>query len=161
MISRVWLTVVKRRIALGVLCAVAVGASIYAARRTPVRDFTLDVRAVDAAPAVKVLTPEPEPGFTPFTLQPKLINVAEVERLLQQFYPPLLRDAGIGGRAILWFYIDETGRVLETKVHESSGYEALDAAAVRVAERLRFTPGKNRDKAVPVWVQLPIAFTSK
>jgi TonB family protein len=163
MIARVWLTVVKRRIALGVLGVGGAAALVFAARTFEVRSFTEEAGAEPARVADFAVRPEPgmQPVFTPFTVEPKLNNQPEVLRALQRYYPPLLRDAGIGGRVVMWFYIDETGRVLKTQLHESSGYEALDLAAQRVAETLRFTPGKNRDKAVPVWVQLPIAFTSK
>jgi TonB family protein len=89
------------------------------------------------------------------------MNQPQVELALRQFYPPLLRDAGIGGRAVMWFFIDETGTVVKTQVNESSGYEALDAAASRVAAQMKFSPAKNRDKVVQVWVQIPITFTSK
>jgi protein TonB len=89
------------------------------------------------------------------------VNLSDVERSLQRNYPPLLRDAGIGGRAVLWFHIDENGNVVKTQLNESSGYEALDAAAARVASTMRFTSAKNRDKAVQVWVQIPITFTSR
>ncbi|MCY3548791.1 MAG: M56 family metallopeptidase [Gemmatimonadetes bacterium] len=102
-----------------------------------------------------------EPVFTPYTVMPDYVNAAEIQRALQREYPPLLRDAGIGGTAIVWFFIDETGIVRNQVVHESSGHAALDEAALRVAPVFRFTPALNRDRAVPVWVQLPITFTTE
>jgi protein TonB len=70
----------------------------------------------------------------------------------------MLRDAGVGGTAILWFFINEQGVVTQTQVFESSGYPALDQAATEVASIMRFSPALNRDEAVPVWVQIPIEF---
>ena len=58
----------------------------------------------------------------------------------------------------MWFFIDENGVVQNQVVKVSSGHQALDAAALRVAPVFRFTPALNRDKAVPVWVSLPITF---
>lgn len=101
------------------------------------------------------------PTFTPFTVEPRLRNHAEVERALQRNYPALLRDAGIGGKALVWFFIDEDGKVLRTQLRESSGYEALDQAAIQVANVMQFSPAKNRDKLVQVWVSIPITFSSK
>ena len=98
------------------------------------------------------------PEFTPMTMAPRLENPGEVSRLLQRFYPPLLRDAGIGGTVSVWFYIDTDGRVVRTLVNESSGYADLDAAALKVADRMAFSPAWNRDKRVPVWVSLPVVF---
>ncbi len=101
------------------------------------------------------------PVFTPYTVAPDYTNGAEVMRALEREYPPLLRDAGIGGTTIVWFFIDEQGTVRNQRVNETSGHTALDDAALRVAPVFKFTPALNRDKAVPVWVQLPITFTTK
>ncbi|MDE2980725.1 MAG: energy transducer TonB [Gemmatimonadota bacterium] len=101
------------------------------------------------------------PVFTPYTVKPDYTNGAEVMRALEREYPPLLRDAGIGGTTLVWFFIDEQGIVRNQQVQESSGHTALDEAALRVAPVFKFTPALNRDKAVPVWVQLPITFTTK
>jgi len=100
------------------------------------------------------------PVFTPYTVKPDYINAAEVRAALEREYPPLLRDAGIGGTVIVWFFIDEEGVVRNEVVQTTSGHQALDEAALRVAPVFRFTPALNRDQAVPVWVQLPITFTT-
>jgi protein TonB len=101
---------------------------------------------------------ETGPAFTPFTLAPTLTNRAEVGDALTREYPPLLRDAGIGGRVLVWFFIDENGAVQGNRLVETSGHAALDEAALKVASVMRFTAAKNRDKNVPVWVQIPITF---
>lgn len=101
------------------------------------------------------------PTFTPMTVAPQLENQPEVQRALTRNYPPILRDAGIGGRATVWFFIDENGRVVKTQLNESSGYEQLDQAAMQVAEVMQFSPAWNRDKKVQVWVSIPIAFESR
>jgi TonB family protein len=101
------------------------------------------------------------PVFTPMTQPPALRNGPEVERALQRAYPADMRDAGIGGQTIMWFYIDETGDVVQTKVHTSSGHAELDEAASMVARIMRFAPAKNRDRIVPVWVQIPITFSAR
>jgi len=101
------------------------------------------------------------PQFTPFETAPTLQNRGDVERLLRSEYPAMLRDAGIGGSADVWFFINETGAVQEIQLKKSSGYDALDAAALKVAKQMRFSAAKNRDKPVPVWVSLEIEFTSR
>ena len=77
---------------------------------------------------------------------------------LEKYYPPLLRDAGIGGTVNVWFFIDTEGRVVNTQINESSGYDAFDQAALKVADLMEFTPAYNRDKKVPVWVALDVTF---
>lgn len=98
------------------------------------------------------------PTFTPFTVAPSLQNLTEVQRALVREYPTVLRDAGIGGTVTVWFFIDEDGRVQQTRIDQSSGYEGLDQAALNVAQVYRFSPALNRENRVPVWVSLPITF---
>jgi protein TonB len=101
------------------------------------------------------------PTFTPFTVRPDIKNRDAVSRAMEREYPPLLRDAGIGGTVTVWFFIDENGTVQRTLVNESSGHKALDDAAIKVADIIEFTPALNRDKRVPVWISLPITFTTR
>jgi len=98
------------------------------------------------------------PTFTPYTVRPEVKNRREVEEALAMKYPVLLRDAGIGGTAMVWIFIDEEGKVVRTQVQTSSGFPALDEAALKVADIIQFTPALNRDKRVPVWIALPITF---
>jgi protein TonB len=130
-------------------------------------DITIAPTTFDDNP-VENLPPPPDaagegdiganPTFTPYTVAPDITNRSEVIRALEREYPPLLRDAGIGGTAQIWFFIDENGRVQDTRIQQSSGHSQLDQAALRVADIMRFTPALNRDKKVPVWVAFPITF---
>jgi periplasmic protein TonB len=134
-------------------------------------DITIAPTTFDANP-IENLPPPPTasagaddisraPTFTPMTVRPELQNTREVQRALERNYPPLLRDAGIGGTPVVWFFIDENGRVLRTQLSRSSGYDALDAAAIQVANQMQFSPALNRDKRVQVWVEIPIVFTAR
>lgn len=98
------------------------------------------------------------PTFTPFTVAPSILNRNDVVGAMEAEYPPLLRDAGIGGTVKVYFFIDAEGRVQDTRIDESSGHPALDDAAMRVASVYRFSPALNRDEKVPVWVSFPITF---
>ena len=98
------------------------------------------------------------PVFTPMTVRPELRNRDEVVAALMREYPSILRDAGVGGQVVVWFFISETGQVLERRVSQSSGHQQLDDAALKVADIYRFTPALNRDQTVQVWIQLPITF---
>ena len=53
------------------------------------------------------------PTFTPYTVRPDIKNRDAVARALEREYPPLLRDAGIGGTVQVWFFIDEQGKVVK------------------------------------------------
>lgn len=101
------------------------------------------------------------PTFTPFSVRPDLVNERDVQRALEREYPPILRDAGIGGTTNVHFFIDTEGVVQSVLVAQSSGHEALDSAALRVARIFRFTPALNEDEVVPVWIAIPITFQTR
>ena len=101
------------------------------------------------------------PTWTNVDRLPVLSNRDEMAGLLEREYPPLLRDAGIGGITKVWFFIDEAGKVVKSQVHTSSGHAALDEAALRVGDELVFSPATNEGSAVPVWVALDIMFETR
>jgi periplasmic protein TonB len=134
-------------------------------------DITIAPTTFDANP-IENLPPPPRtsgasddlaaaPRWVPRTVDPELQNKREVERLLERHYPPNLQAAGIGGTPVLWFFIDTDGRVLDTRLHTSSGYDALDQAAQRIAPSMRFSPAMNRETRVRVWVEIPINFQTR
>ena len=98
------------------------------------------------------------PVFTPMTVRPEIRNRGEVTAALMREYPPILRDAGIGGRVVVWFFISEEGVVGDRRVSQTSGQVQFDDAALRVAEIISFTPALNRDQRVAVWIEVPITF---
>ena len=129
-------------------------------------DITIAPTTFEENP-VEELPPPPEevgtdlsaaPTFTPFTVAPSILNRNDVIRAMEREYPPLLRDAGIGGTVRVYFFIDENGEVQDRRIDQSSGHQALDDAAMNVSAIYRFSPALNRDKKVPVWVSFPITF---
>jgi protein TonB len=102
-----------------------------------------------------------QPTFTPYEVAPEIRNRGEIQQALTREYPATLRDAGIGGRVLLHFFIDEKGVLDNVIVAESSGFEALDEAAMRVARVFEFTPALNQGEQVAVWIQVPITFESR
>lgn len=142
-------------------------------RRPAIPVFSADVSVMETLPVMtwdeaRVIPPpaprDPVSGasdavpFTPYTVAPTLRNPENVTRALRREYPPTLRDAGIGGTVHLLVHIDTAGRVTESRVGETSGLLALDAAALRVADVMRFRPAMNRDQTVAVWITLPVTF---
>lgn len=73
-------------------------------------------------------------------------------------YPPLARQAGIEGTCIIEAVIDTSGLVRGVKVFKSSGNTSLDEAALTVFRTYRFSPAYARDRAVAVWIRMPVAF---
>ena len=75
-------------------------------------------------------------------------------------YPPVLYQQGIEGRVLLKLFADSTGELDpdSTKVAESSGYPALDSAAVTAAPRLHFAPGRHNGAPIAMSFTQPIEF---
>ena len=116
------------------------------------------VEELPPPPEAQIVDISAAPTFPPFTVAPDIQNRAEVIRAMEREYPPLLRDAGIGGTVQVFFFIDEEGTVQQFQINESSGHQALDDAALAVAGVYRFSAALNRDKRVPVWVSFGITF---
>jgi TonB family protein len=77
-------------------------------------------------------------------------------------YPPALLEQGIEGRVLLQLFVDSAG-VLNpdsTRIAESSGYPALDSAALAGAPELRFSPALLQGHPVAAPFLQPVQFRS-
>ncbi|UCG92488.1 MAG: energy transducer TonB [candidate division WOR-3 bacterium] len=73
-------------------------------------------------------------------------------------YPDLARQAGIEGKTVVKALVDIDGSIIDAKILKSSGNQMLDQAALATAREAQFTPAKQRDKFVRVWVAIPVTF---
>ena len=75
-------------------------------------------------------------------------------------YPPALLEQGIEGRVLLRLYVDAQGKLVpdSTRLAESSGYPALDSAALSGAEELRFSPALRNGRAGAAPFLQPVHF---
>lgn len=75
-------------------------------------------------------------------------------------YPPALFARHVQGNVTIRIHIDSAGVVWpeSTSVAESSGYPALDSAAVEGARHLRFTPAQRAGHPVGISLLLPVYF---
>ncbi|MDX1646838.1 MAG: TonB family protein, partial [Longimicrobiales bacterium] len=96
--------------------------------------------------------------FTPYSVRPEIRNRDGVAAVLEPVYHALREEPGFGGTAEVWLYVDEEGRPRDIRLNRSTGYPALDDAAMRVAEVVELTPALNRDQERAVWVSLPVRF---
>ncbi len=75
-------------------------------------------------------------------------------------YPPALYAQKVQGNVTLRLRVDTNGQVLRdsTRVEESSGYPALDSAAVGGSQELRFVPAKLHGEPMAVTILFPVYF---
>src|SRR6202171_2125567 len=75
-------------------------------------------------------------------------------------YPPALYAQKVQGNVTLRIYIDSNGAIVpdSTRVAETSGFSALDSAAMKGSRDLKFEAAKTRSQPVPVSILLPVFF---
>ncbi|PSQ60564.1 MAG: energy transducer TonB [Bacteroidetes bacterium QH_10_64_19] len=72
-------------------------------------------------------------------------------------YPEMVKEAGIEGRVIIQFIVDQDGNVTNPKVTRGV-HEALNQAALDAVKEQTFKPGKQEGQSVPVQMSLPVTF---
>jgi protein TonB len=75
-------------------------------------------------------------------------------------YPPALYAQKVQGNVTLRIFIDKDGQIVadSTRVAETSGFNALDSAAMKGSRDLKFEPAKTLGLPVPVSILLPVFF---
>lgn len=73
-------------------------------------------------------------------------------------YPPLARQRGQEGEAIIRVRVDASGQVVAIFVEKSSGYPLLDDAALKGVTHWRFEPATRNGMAVADEVLVPVLF---
>ena len=75
-------------------------------------------------------------------------------------YPPALFQQRISGTVLLRLFADDSGRIVpeSTRIQESSGYPALDSAALAAAPLLRYAPALRNGNPVPTLFTQPVHF---
>jgi protein TonB len=110
-------------------------------------DFTEDIiRTTPTGPDIEIVP------YYKVEVKPKPIVIPTPQ------YPDLARQAGIEGQTVVKALVDIDGSIADVKILKSSGNQMLDQAALATARKSQFTPAKQRDKFVRVWVAIPITF---
>lgn len=103
-----------------------------------------------------------EGSSLPFQTVGKQPDVAPVmlNKELPFRYPPALYAQKVQGNVTLRIYIDREGAIVgdSTRVAETSGFNALDSAAMKGSRDLKFVPATTQGQAVPVSILLPVFF---
>lgn len=75
-------------------------------------------------------------------------------------YPPALYAQKVQGNVTLRIFIDSNGSIVadSTRIAETSGFTALDSAAMKGSRDLKFEPAKTMGQPVAVSILLPVYF---
>jgi protein TonB len=73
-------------------------------------------------------------------------------------YPPLSKRMGEQGKVVIRTLIGVDGVAQDASIHQSSGFDRLDQAALATARRWRYVPGKRAGVAEAMWFNVPFNF---
>ena len=108
--------------------------------------------------------PPPDEGprvrFIPYDDPPvPLGGYSAIQRNI--IYPEIAQEAGIEGTVVIQAFVDKKGKVTDTVVLKGIPNTGLNEAAMTAIEKTRFKPAKQRDRAVGVWISIPVNFRLK
>ena len=121
-------------------------------------DVTLDEFNLDEFDACDATTPPPEGPrvkFIPYDDPPIPLKP------IRPRYPEIAQEAGIEGTVVVQVFVDEKGRVKDTVILKGIPNTGLDEAATEAIRKVRFRPAKQRERAVGVWISIPVNFRLK
>ena len=103
---------------------------------------------------------EPEPEIFVIVEEPPQL-IGGLKSLQSRIsYPEIAKKAGVEGRVFLQFIVDELGNVTDPIVTRGIG-AGCDEEALKAILLAKFTPGRQRGKAVKVKMSLPVTFKLK
>ena len=97
----------------------------------------------------------PKVKFIPYDDPPQPISA------IRPIYPEIAQEAGIEGVVVVQAFIDNRGRVKETLILKGIPNTGLDEAAMEAIRKTRFRPARQRERAVGVWISIPVNFRLK
>jgi periplasmic protein TonB len=104
-------------------------------------------------PPAPVVASVPRTGLKP--------NPKATQPNVDEYYPPTSMRLGEEGTTKVKVCVGVNGRVSTSELAETSGFERLDEAAIKVAKLYRFNPATENGKPVEECASMPIRFTIK
>ena len=95
--------------------------------------------------------PAPAPSVTPAVTKPAVVLASSCAK---PQYPAVSRREGETGTVVLSFLVDVDGRVVESKVERSSGFQRLDEAARAALALCQFRPATTDGTPTRAWARL-------
>jgi protein TonB len=114
---------------------------------TPTNTITTSNKPAPPAP--------PKPAATGVTTKAPVVKAKACK---EPDYPAVSERLGEAGSVTLQLLVGVDGKVTDSKVQTSSGFERLDKAAQAALSRCKFEPGEVDGKPSPAWAQLKYTF---
>ncbi len=141
------------------------GLAVAAAAAVPAPEMPLELLWASSSAPLEIAAPDtttPPVDIREVPAKPELINASEIQRSIARSYPPLLRDAGVGGNAVVRLVVSEAGTVRPGSITvEHATHPAFGEAAAQATRSARFTPGRMDGRPVPVTLSLPVQFRTQ
>ena len=121
-------------------------------------DLTIEETDLDSLEAWDAPPPPPEGPrvkIIPYDDPPQPLSS------IRPVYPEIAQEAGIEGTVVVEVFVDKKGRVQDTLILKGIPNTGLDEAAVTAIKKTRFRPAKQRERAVGVWISIPVNFRLK
>jgi TonB family protein len=109
--------------------------------------------------AQRATVPTTRGGLQPS--QPGSFSRVRYARVVKPEYPEQARAQGWEGTTVLKVLVNLAGKSEQVRVQRTSGFNALDDAAVNAMQQWEFHPARYGREAVPSWVSVPIVFKLK
>ena len=114
-------------------------------------------KPVEAPPPAPVAAPAPPAPPAPAPVTPPSASAAYLKNPAPE-YPQMAQRRGWEGTVLLRVEVLPNGKPGQIQIQQSSGRDALDAAALAAVKRWSFVPAKQGDVAQAGWVSVPIDF---
>ncbi len=127
----------------------------------PVQSGQVDRKSSTFKPVSTKSLPQKEAPIKNLVSFYELDTKPQVTKRVMPDYPETARKEGFEGMVIIMVLLDETGHVIQATPVRSSGYTALDSAAIQAARKFEFTPAMKDGKPVKVKMTIPFNFRLK
>ncbi|MDB5971962.1 MAG: Gram-negative bacterial tonB protein [Hydrocarboniphaga sp.] len=120
----------------------------------------INIAAAPRANTITTTTVAPPPAAAPAP-RPSGVSKAPVVRAKackEPDYPAVSERLGEAGTVTLQLLVGLDGKVTDSKIQASSGFERLDKAAVAGLSRCKFEPGTVDGVPTPAWAQIKYTF---
>ena len=106
-------------------------------------------------PEKEIKEKEPRVKFIPYDDPPVPLSP------IRPKYPEIAQEAGIEGTVVVQVFVDRRGRVKDTVILKGIPNTGLDESATQAIRSVRFRPARQRERAVGVWISIPVNFRLK